>query len=99
MNANLKLLVVVAEETIAPRIVEDIKRLGASGYTLTEAQGEGSRNKRHGRVGETNSRIEAIVGPDVAARILAHLAETYFQRYATIAWTSDVEVVRGDKYV
>jgi hypothetical protein len=99
MTTPLKLLVVVAEEAIAPKIVEDIKRLGASGYTMTDAHGEGSRGKRMGRVGETNARIESVVGAEVAERILARLAEQYFPRYAVIAWTSDVAVVRGDKYV
>jgi hypothetical protein len=99
MKVPLKLLVVVAEEAVAPKIVEDIKRLGASGYTIVDAHGEGSRGKRMGRVGETNARIESVVSAEVAERILARLAEQYFPRYAVIAWTSDVAVVRGDKYV
>jgi nitrogen regulatory protein P-II 2 len=99
MTTPLKLLVVVAEEAIAPKIVEDIKRLGATGYTQTDAHGEGARGKRMGRVGETNARIETVVGDAVAERILARLAEHYFPRYAVIAWTSDVAVVRGEKYV
>jgi hypothetical protein len=99
VKTPLKLLVVVAEETIAPKIVEDIKRLGASGYTMTDAHGEGSRGTRRGHVGETNARIETIVSVEAAERILARLAEQYFPRYAVIAWTSDVAVVRGDKYV
>jgi hypothetical protein len=99
MKVPLKLLVVVAEEAVAPKIVEDIKRLGASGYTMVDAHGEGSRGKRMGRVGETNARIESVVSAEVAERILARLAEQYFPRYAVIAWTSDVAVVRGDKYV
>lgn len=99
MKTPLKLLVVVAEEAVAAKIVEDIKRLGATGYTMTDAHGEGSRGKRVGRVGETNARIETVVGPETADRILARLAEQYFPRYAVIAWTSDVQVVRGNKYV
>jgi hypothetical protein len=67
---------------------------------MTEAKGEGSHGERMGgRVGETNARIETVVSVEVAERILARLAEFYFPRYATIAWTSDVNVVRGDKYV
>ncbi len=99
MLTPLKLVVIVAEETIAPKIIADVMRLGASGYTSCEAHGEGSRGKRAGRVGETNLRIETVVGPDVASRIMAHLAEAYFPRFATIAWTSDVVVARGEKYV
>jgi hypothetical protein len=99
MLVALKLVTIVAEEAIAARLIDDIRRLGASGYTVSEARGEGSRGMRHGRVGEVNVRIETVVGPETAGRIMAMLAERYFPSHATIAWTADVEVVRGDKYV
>ena len=99
MTVALKLVTIVAEEVIAPKLAEDLMRLGASGYTMTEAHGQGSRGKRLGRVGEVNMRIEAIVNPDVADAIFRHLAAQYFPRYATIAWLSDVAVMRGEKYV
>lgn len=99
MATALKLVTIVAEEAIAARLIADIGRLGATGYTATEARGEGSRGKRVGRVGEVNLRIETVVSPAVAAAILALLAERYFPHHATIAWVSDVEVVRGEKYI
>jgi hypothetical protein len=43
-------------------------------------------------------RIETVVGPETARRILDCLAERYFPHHAAIAWTSDVAVVRGEKY-
>jgi len=43
-------------------------------------------------------RIETIVGPAVADRILEHVSANYFEDYAVIAWVDDVGVVRGDKY-
>jgi len=99
MTATLKLVTIVAEEAIAQRLIDDIRRLGASGYTASEARGEGSRGKRMGRVGEVNLRIETVVSATVADRIFERLAEHYFPHHATIAWTSDVTVMRGEKYV
>jgi hypothetical protein len=46
----------------------------------------------------SNIRLETIVSPAVAERILNHLAEVYFANYAVIAFVENVEVVRGDKY-
>ena len=99
MTVALKLVTIVAEEVIAPKLAEDLMRLGASGYTMTEAHGQGSRGKRLGRVGEVNMRIEAVVSAAVAEAILERLAAHYFPRYATIAWVGDVAVMRGEKYV
>ncbi len=98
MDTPMKLVTIVTEEVVAPRVIDDIKRLGASGYTASAARGEGSRGKRHGRIGEVNVRIETVVGPETARRILDCLAERYFPHHAAIAWTSDVAVVRGEKY-
>ena len=99
MLVPLKLVTIVAEEVLAPHLIDEIRKLGASGYTTSEARGAGSRGVRHGRVGEVNVRIETVVSAAVAARIMAMLAERYFPNHATIAWVADVEVVRGDKYV
>ena len=43
-------------------------------------------------------RIETIVPPDVADRIVEHVAKSYFADYEVIAYLSDVQVVRGEKY-
>jgi hypothetical protein len=45
-----------------------------------------------------NIRLETIVSPAVADKILERLAEAYFANYAVIAFVDTVEVVRGDKY-
>lgn len=40
---RLKLVTIVAEAVLEHRLVEEIKRLRAKGYTLVDARGEGSR--------------------------------------------------------
>lgn len=71
--------------------------LGAKGYTLSEVRGSGARGVRAGQP-DVNVKIEAVVSPEVADRILAHLAEHYFAHYAVIAYVETVAVVRGEKY-
>lgn len=95
---SLKLVTIIAEGFLEEKLVRDIKKLGAKGYTITDARGEGSRGVRASEWEGSNIRLETIVSPAVADRILSHLAEVYFANYAVIAFVENVEVVRGDKY-
>lgn len=95
----LKLVTIVAETVLQPRLVRDIGALGAKGYTCTHASGKGARGVRVSDVEEGNVKIETIVSHEVADKILEHLNENYFRYYAVIAYLENVEVVRGDKYV
>jgi nitrogen regulatory protein P-II 2 len=96
---NPKLVTIIAEAVLESRILRDIRELGARGYTLTKVRGEGSRGVRASDWEGGNVKIEAVVSPAVANRILRHVAESYFEHYAVVAYLSDVQVVRGEKYV
>jgi nitrogen regulatory protein P-II 2 len=96
---TLKLVTIIAEAVLEPRLLEDIHRLGATGYTLTEVRGEGSRGIRATEFEGKNLRIETLVAEDTADGILRHLAEAYFPLYAVVAFVADVQVVRGEKYI
>ena len=94
-----KLVTVVAEAVLEGRIVDDVMRLGAHGYTITDVRGEGARGKRassweHNR----NIRLEAVCAEPAAESIVEWLAETYYAHYAIVVWVSDVEVLRGEKF-
>lgn len=95
----LKRVTIIAEALLEERLVRDVKRLGARGYTVTEVRGEGSRGVRASEWEGHNVKLESIVSPDVADRVLEHLAATYFPHFAVIAYVEDVSVVRGEKYV
>ena len=95
----LKLVTIVAESLLEKRLVEEVKRLGAKGYTITPARGEGSRGIRSVDWEGQNIRLETIVSEEVALRILQRLQEEYFTHYAVIAYVENVWVVRGEKYV
>ncbi|TBH21407.1 P-II family nitrogen regulator [Thermus thermamylovorans] len=95
----LKLVTIVAESVLEKKLVEEVKRLGAKGYTVVPARGEGSRGMRSIDWEGQNIRLETIVPEEVALRILARLQEAYFPHYAVIAYVENVWVVRGEKYV
>lgn len=95
----LTLVTIVAEPVLEHRLVTDLKRLGATGWTLTEGRGEGSRGRRASDLPGANIRLEVVVTPAVAERIVDHVATQYFPNYAVIAFVSAVEVVRGEKYL
>jgi nitrogen regulatory protein P-II 2 len=94
-----KLVTVVAEAVLENRIVEDIMRLGAHGYTIIDVRGEGARGKRassweHNR----NIRLETVCAEPVAETIVKRLEEAYYAHYAVVVWVSEVEVLRGEKF-
>lgn len=98
-TVELSLLTIVAESLLRERLIGDLRRAGARGYTLTEAEGEGSRHRRVGEILGANIKLETVVSAEVADRLLAVLAADYFPSYAVIAYVTPVSVVRGDKYV
>lgn len=97
----LKLVTVVGESVIMEDIAEEGARLGATGYTMTEVNGHGSRSARNvaSTTGARTMKVEFVVPGDLAVKILTHISHQYFDDYAVIAWLSDVQVVRGQQYV
>ena len=89
---------IVAESILEDRLLGELRALGASGFTVMDVRGEGSRGRRTMDLGGRNIRVEVVAGVALAEAILAHVADHYFEHFAVIAWVDDVEVVRGDKY-
>jgi nitrogen regulatory protein P-II 2 len=96
---RLKLVTIVAERVLRSRLIDEVRALGAHGYTLTEVNGEGSRGVRASEWEGSNVKLEMIVADDVAAAIVDHVSTIYFEYHAVIVYTQDIDVVRGDKYL
>jgi len=94
----LKLVTIIADEVIEKRLVADVKKLGAKGYTIGKAHGEGAKGERMSEWEGENVRLETLVSESVAEKIMAHLAKEYFPNYTIIAYLSDVAVLRGEKF-
>jgi nitrogen regulatory protein P-II 2 len=97
-TTELRLVTIVSEAILEERLRRDVLELGASGYTVGRVHGQGSRGTRASELEGGNVRIEVVVSEAVARRILSRLARDYFPRFAVIAWSQRVDVLRGSKY-
>ncbi len=94
-----KLLTVIAEAALEHALVRDVERLGANGYTITDARGKGKRGVRNaGWEASGNIRLEVVCDEEKAAAIAAYLQQHYYANYAMILFMTDVEVLRPEKF-
>jgi nitrogen regulatory protein P-II 2 len=97
-TTELERVTIVAEALLESRLLDLLRSAGARGWTTTDVRGEGSRGVRASEW-EGNVKIETLVSSACARVILAQLARDWFPRYAVVAFTDRVRVVRGEKYV
>lgn len=97
--APLKLLTIVCEAHARGPVTDLLRAAGAHGWTLFPVEGEGARGPRPADIPEfANLQIQVVVQPELAGELLRQLARDYFPHYGMIAYTSDVQVVRRDKF-
>lgn len=93
------LLTLISEAALEQQLCKDILKLGAHGYTITDARGRGSRGVRDASWSEAgNIKLEVICERAVAERILEHCRQHYYDNYALVATLAEVEVMRGGKF-
>ena len=94
-----KLLTVVTEALLENSIVEALEQLGASGYTIVNARGRGSRGVRDaGWESSGNIRVEGVCDAKLAERIAESFRDKFYDHYAMILYISDVTVLRAEKF-
>ncbi len=94
----LRLVSLVAERSLRDRLIADVRKLGATGYTLFDVHGEGTRGILPNALDGQSIKLEVIVPLEVAEEIVDHVAATYFEHYSLIVYVQEVKVVRSDKY-
>ena len=94
-----KLVTIVTEASLEQRLLGDLDRLGAHGYTVSDARGRGSRGSRDGGwEASRNIRIEVVCDAALAGTIATHLRTRYYDDYAMILYVADVAVLRPEKF-
>ena len=96
--SKLKLVTIVVEPILANQIKDEIQEIGSSGVTTTEVQGEGTRNLHAGEVPGNKTKLECVVDPAFAKKVMEHIAEKYFGNFSVITYSQDVEVLRPEKF-
>jgi nitrogen regulatory protein PII len=93
------LLTIITEASLEGRLLPELEKLGAKGYTITDARGKGRRGARDADWdADSNIRIEIICNRDIADAIAQRLQEKYYDNYAMITYSHDVSVFRPEKF-
>lgn len=93
------LLTVICEAVLENKLEQALEKLGAPGWTISDARGRGGRGVRSaGWDTEGNIRVEIICNRDVAERIADYLHEHYYANFAMVCYLSAVEVFRAEKF-
>ena len=96
---NRKLLTIVTEAVLESALVRDLERLGAPGYTITDARGKGAHGVRDaGWEANSSIRVEIVCDQATAEAIAAEMKERYYRDYAMSLFLLDVGVWRPEKY-
>lgn len=99
-TAPVKLVTIIAEGVLEARLLEELTHLGMRGYTRSEVSGHGTRGVTTAGYWDLHQvKIETLVSQHVAEQILDHVAGHYFADYAVIVYVSEVNVVRGEKFL
>jgi nitrogen regulatory protein PII len=94
---EVTLITIVTPAEFADRLEEELRKLGARGYTISGVSGQGqSRARWLGWFSTANVRIETLVTRDVATRILDHVAAQADLRM--FAFAQSVEAVPVQRF-
>ncbi len=97
-------IVVITEKVILEGVVAIIDAAGASGYTVVNAGGKGSRGIRTQSRAQVvdalrNVKIEVICSARQQAEDIAeNVSAKYFRNYSGITYLEEVEILRPGKF-
>ncbi|MBE9138208.1 hypothetical protein IQ254_13600 [Nodosilinea sp. LEGE 07088] len=97
-------LVIVTEKVLLKKIAKIIDEAGATGYTVVETGGKGSRNVRSSGQPivsdiESNIKFEVLTeNRDMAEKIADQVGIKFFNDYAGIAYLCEAEVLFGHSF-
>lgn len=104
MTQKASKLIIVTEKLLLKKIAKIINETGATGYTVVDAGGQGSRNVRSSgqpTVSDTYSNIKFEIltrDRDLALKIADEVAAQFFDDYSGIAYLCDAEVLHAHKF-
>jgi nitrogen regulatory protein P-II 2 len=96
---KLKRVTIIFQDELEKRLASDLKALGVKGYTIDKVRGEGLEGLRTSEWEGENIRMVSVCSPAICDKILEHLHKHYFEQYSGIVYVTDVEVVRGERFI
>lgn len=99
VKVRLRKITIIAERLLRDQLLDLLKRHGVSGWTITAVEGEGSRGVRASEWEGRNVQIDTLVSPEISGAIMQEIGDLFFEDWAIIVYASDVDVLRGGKYI
>jgi nitrogen regulatory protein PII len=95
----MRLVTIVCEALAKDLVLRIARECGSHGATISPASGVGATGERPADIEESaNVRIELVVPPETAARVVERIERDLFPRFACILWETDVRVLRRGKF-
>lgn len=104
MSKKANKLVIVTEKVLMKKVAKIIEECGATGFTVVDTGGKGSRNVRSTgkpNTADTDSNVKFEIlteSREMADAIADKVAMTYFTDYAGIAYLCEAEVLYGRSF-
>ena len=96
---ELQLLTIICDESLESHLSEEILESGAKGYSVTRVEGSGKSGTRDNLWGGENIKFEVVTTQEIVDKILNLLAKKYMDRYAMIAYHSQVRAMRPEHFI
>lgn len=92
-TASVKLVTIMAPVTLGDEIANELREMGVTGYTTSQANGWGKHGTRaFGLNDEPNIRIDTLVSAELARAILARI-DVRAAEHGMVAFAQDAEAV------
>jgi len=96
---SIKMITIIALDSLQSRLIADLKSCGIKGYTIAEVEGEGLHAQHFTDWEGRNIRIETLASDEKLSNIMEMLSENYFEKYGVIAFVTTVEVLRKEHFL
>lgn len=95
---QVMLVTIIAERLIEGKLVEMLNKVGVRGYSITDCRGDSIGAVRASDWEGNNIQIQVILSKDLSDKLLENLKIGFIGTYAVVAFRSNVEVLRGEKF-
>ena len=97
---TIRRVTVYADSAIEETLIQHFTQLGSTGYTVTDCRGKGEHEViPDPMTGVSQVRIEVLVEPDVAEKIVDYLqSSTGLKPYALAACVDSVDVAASEHF-
>ena len=98
-NISKKLVTIITELSLENTLIRELEICGATGHTITNARGKGTRGEREAEWdANSNIRVEVICSDEVCKKICNMLTEKYYDHFAMVTFVQDISVLRANKF-